>query len=126
MSDRFNHIVVSLLLLVGTTGLTLSAHCCAGELYSFRLFGYTSDCYTDSDCGTCSDNIFKLGLSDEYIIRDSQTSSFSSTFVKVLFGNSWNGSNSYHLSNNRPFLIRLKTQPMGLKQSLSMMQSFLL
>ena len=126
MSERFNHIVLSLLLLVGTTGLTLSAHYCGGELYSFKIFGGASDCCADTDCSTCSDNSFIFGFSDEYIVSNSQIKFYSFTFYKVHFIGFLAGSNSYHNSNNRQSIIHYKTQPPGLKQSLSIMQSYLL
>ncbi len=126
MNIRFSHIVVSFLLLVGTTSLTVSGHYCAGELYSFRLFDNAPECCSDAGCGNCEDNSIALKLTDEYIVTDYQIKHNPLTIIKIYFVDHSSGSYAYNLSISRQTIFPFKTPPPGLKKSLSMIQSFIL
>ena len=50
MFKKFNHIILSVLLLVSTMGLAISKHYCDGSLISISVFAEAESCCGASDC----------------------------------------------------------------------------
>jgi hypothetical protein len=113
-------------LLVGTTGLIVGAHYCAGELYSFSLLNDAPGCCSDTNCGNCDDSNIILGLSDEYIVVDYQIKYDPHTFISIHSVNYASGYYASHVRNSWHTIYYLNTPPPGLLKSLSMIQSFIL
>ena len=56
MFKKANHIILSVLLLIASIGLTISKHYCAGDLISTSLFVEANDCCGDVDSCTNEDS----------------------------------------------------------------------
>ena len=65
MGKGILHIIVSLLLLVTTTGVSISKHYCGDNLISIALFVEADSCCDDSDC--CHNENEYLQFKDDYI-----------------------------------------------------------
>lgn len=50
MLKRISHIVLSLVLLVATTGVAISKHYCSGNLVSVSIFAEADACCDDGNC----------------------------------------------------------------------------
>jgi hypothetical protein len=60
MLKKASHIILSLLLLVSTTGLAISKHYCCGELISTSLFVEADSCCDSDDCCKNETEVFQL------------------------------------------------------------------
>jgi uncharacterized membrane protein YadS len=77
MLKKISHIILALLVLVTTMGMTVSAHYCGGELKSVHLLSAADSCCGDA-CTSCHNEIIKVKVEDDYTI-----SSFSIDFESV-------------------------------------------
>lgn len=57
-----SHIILSLLLLVSTTGLTISKHYCGGELVSTSVYTEADSCCDSGDCCKNETEIIQLDV----------------------------------------------------------------
>jgi hypothetical protein len=62
MFKKAGHIVLSLLLLLSTTGLVLSKHYCGGELISTSLYAEADSCCDSGDCCKNETEVFQLDV----------------------------------------------------------------
>ncbi|MEN8118635.1 MAG: hypothetical protein ABFS16_16750 [Bacteroidota bacterium] len=60
MIKKASHIILSMLLLISTTGLAISKHYCGGELISTSLFVEGGSCCDSDDCCKNETEIFQL------------------------------------------------------------------
>ncbi len=67
---RFIHIIVAALLLISTTGFTISKHYCGGELVEVAIDAPTHGCSDMEDDDCCKDESEFYQLTDEF--SDSQ------------------------------------------------------
>jgi len=66
MITKAKHIILSLLLLITTTGFALSKHYCGGELVSISLFSEAESCCNLDDC--CLNEIETFQLDGDFSI----------------------------------------------------------
>jgi hypothetical protein len=64
MLKKISHIVLSLLLLVATMGMTVSKHYCKGNLYSISFNGSDKSCCDMANC--CHDETQNIKLNDDF------------------------------------------------------------
>ena len=88
MIKKISHISFALLLIVATTGMTISEHFCGSDLISIELNSTPESCCDDnSDC--CHNESFTFEIEDEFSIS-SYTFEFAqyavelTTFVELL------------------------------------------
>lgn len=92
MATRILHIILAFLLLISSTGFTVSSHRCGGHLVSVALFAEATNCYGDtveatscertelttSNCkrGCCQDSkdYFKADIDEQQTVFDYQLS----------------------------------------------------
>lgn len=60
MIKTASHIILSLLLLISTTGLAISKHYCGGELSSTSLYAESDACCESDDCCKNETEVFQL------------------------------------------------------------------
>jgi len=68
MLKKISHIILALLVLVTTMGMTVSAHSCGGELKSIQLLSESENCCGDS-CPGCENEIIKVEIEDDFTIQ---------------------------------------------------------
>lgn len=88
MLKKISHIILVLLVLVTTMGMTVSAHYCGGELKSVQLVTASDSCCGDS-CGSCHNEIIKVEVEDDFTIQMinfdfTQDFSFLPAFIQLL------------------------------------------
>lgn len=66
MFRKVKHIIISLLLLVSTTGMTFSMHYCGGELISTSINKEIKSCCND-ECGCCKNEFLRFEVEDDFI-----------------------------------------------------------
>ena len=64
MLKKISHIILALLVLVTTIGMTVSAHYCGGELKSVQVVTESESCCGDS-CDSCHNEIIKVEVEDD-------------------------------------------------------------
>ena len=67
MLKKISHIILALLVMVTTMGMTASAHYCGGELRSVQLLTEPESCCGDS-CDSCQNEIIKVEIEDDFTI----------------------------------------------------------
>jgi len=67
MLKKISHIILALLVLVTTMGMTVSAHYCGGELKSVQVLTASDSCCGDA-CGSCHNEIIKVEVEDDFTI----------------------------------------------------------
>ncbi len=65
MHKKALHIILSLVLLVSTTGVTFSMHYCGGQYVSTSLFVEADSCCGDA-CGCCENKNVHYEVDDDY------------------------------------------------------------
>jgi len=88
MLKKISHIILALLVLVTTMGMTVSAHYCGGELKSVQLVTESDSCCGDA-CGSCHNEIIKVEVEDDFTIQIinldfTQDFSFLPAFIQLL------------------------------------------
>ncbi len=88
MLKKISHIILSLLVLVTTMGMTVSAHSCGGELKSIQLLSEAENCCGDS-CPNCENEIIKVEIEDDFTIQIlnvefDQNFTFLPAFIQLL------------------------------------------
>ena len=88
MLKKISHIILALLVLVTTMGMTVSAHYCGGELKSVQVVTESDSCCGDS-CGSCHNEIIKVEVEDDFTIQMinfdfTQDFSFLPAFIQLL------------------------------------------
>jgi hypothetical protein len=63
---RLSYIFISLLLVVATSGVTISKHFCGGSLVSTSIFANDNVC-CGSHCNSCHDEVFSFKVIDNYV-----------------------------------------------------------
>jgi len=79
MIRRISHIAISVLLVLTTTGVTLSRHYCNSQLVSSSVFGKAHNC-CGSHCKSCHDEVSAFRVSDNFVsstLKISQPHQFS-------------------------------------------------
>lgn len=66
MLKKIAHFVLALLLLVSTTGMTISMHYCSGELVSISINKEAKSC-CDGGNGCCENKTLHLEIEDDYV-----------------------------------------------------------
>ncbi len=67
MLKKISHIILALLVLVTTMGMTVSAHYCGDELKSIDLISTSDNCCGDS-CSDCQNEIIEVDIEDDFTI----------------------------------------------------------
>ena len=67
MLKKISHIILSLLVLVTTMGLTVSVHYCGDELKSIDLISQSDNCCGDS-CPDCKNETIEVDIEDDFTI----------------------------------------------------------
>lgn len=62
---RAGHILIILLLLIGTTGLTINRHFCGNNLIKISLYKSPDNC-CDENCPGCHNEKINLRITDQY------------------------------------------------------------
>ncbi|MGZ2371503.1 HYC_CC_PP family protein [Ancylomarina sp. YFZ004] len=88
MLKKISHIILALLVLVTTMGMTVSAHSCSGELKSIQLLSEAENCCGDS-CPNCQNDIIKVEIEDDFTIQTlnfdfEQEFTFLAAFIQLL------------------------------------------
>jgi len=89
MVKKILHIATILILMLATTGVSISKHYCHGSLISFSLFGKAKSC-CDSSCGACHNETAFSKVTDNFEIptisfeKAKQVELFHSTFYTCL------------------------------------------
>jgi hypothetical protein len=65
MAKRFGHILIILLLLFGTTGMTINRHFCGKKLINASLYSTPDKC-CDGDCPLCHNEKVSFRISDQF------------------------------------------------------------
>lgn len=60
MLKKFSHIILSMLLLLSTTGVAISKHYCSGNLVSVAFFSTAQACCDDDNCCQSESQFFQL------------------------------------------------------------------
>ena len=79
MLKKISHIILALLVLVTTMGMTVSAHYCGDELKSIDLISQSDNCCGDS-CPDCKNEIIKVDIEDNFMISTFNID-FTSDFI---------------------------------------------
>ncbi len=69
MLRKFIHIIVTLFLLISTTGITFSMHYCGGKLVSTSILTEAKSC-CDDDCGCCENRTQHYEVKDNFVSSD--------------------------------------------------------
>ncbi|MBS2212662.1 hypothetical protein KEM09_14685 [Carboxylicivirga mesophila] len=85
MLKKVSHIVMVLLLLVATTGLTVSKHFCQGSLVDVNIFGGTKTCCDDNETSECCDNEFSHFELDENFVIAANDIELQEVTLELLF-----------------------------------------
>ncbi|RXQ95918.1 hypothetical protein EO244_06340 [Ancylomarina salipaludis] len=67
MLKKISHIILALLILVTTMGMTVSAHYCGGKLKSVQVLT-TSDSCCGVACDSCHNEIIQVKIKDDFSI----------------------------------------------------------
>ena len=67
MTRKILHISISVILLVATTGITVSKHYAGGKLFSVSITGEAKSC-CEHDCDCCDNSVDTYRLTADYII----------------------------------------------------------
>lgn len=124
MFRKIIHIVLSLFLVVITTGITFSMHYCGSKLISVSVNNETKSC-CDSHCGNCNNKTLRVEVEDQFLIPD-QIESSNSIEQNLLF--------PVLIANNDEILSRESktldlfsdsSPPSGIPARLSLLQTYL-
>jgi hypothetical protein len=66
MVKRISHIIISFLLIVATTGVTLTRHYCGNQLISSSVLGKAHNC-CGTHCKSCHDEISSFRVTDNFV-----------------------------------------------------------
>ena len=66
MFRKIYHITLMLILLVATSGVSISKHYCHGELVSSNIFGKAHSC-CDTGCKACDDKVTVQKVNDDFV-----------------------------------------------------------
>jgi len=124
MLQKIIHIALALLLLVSTTGVTISMHYCGDDLISMSVTGEVESCCAD-DCGCCENESIHLEVEDDYvspIIVQSNTSVELDILFPVLFMLSAELSTEVNVTAKH---FNDTSPPLTLQKRLSLLQTYL-
>jgi len=82
MFKRAGHILVILLLLLGTTGVSITRHYCGGNLVRTSIYSAPLHCCTEN-CPRCHDERINVRITDTYESSQSQIN-FTAGFKNLL------------------------------------------
>ena len=82
MIKRTGHILVVLLLLLGTTGVTITRHYCGGNLVQTSLYSSPQHCCNEN-CPRCHDEKINVKITDNFESSQSQVN-FAAGFKILL------------------------------------------
>lgn len=124
MSRKTSHIILSLLLLFATVGLTISKHYCGGNLISTSIFGKNDSCCNKDKC--CQNESIFIQLDEDCSLVLVSEMSLSSEFefldLIILVINHTN----INLEGTKIFLIADSPPPLKIQTILSQNQTYLL
>ena len=72
MIRKISHIFIVAILLISTTGVTLSMHYSGNKLYSVSIFGEANSC-CEVPCDCCNDVSDQYKLDTDYLLSDNET-----------------------------------------------------
>ena len=87
MLRKISHILLAIVVMITTMGLTVSAHSCGGELKSIQLLSEAENCCGDS-CPNCENEIIKVEVEDDFTVsiinfNFTQDFSFLPVFIQL-------------------------------------------
>jgi hypothetical protein len=123
MIRKLFHIGISVLLMIATTGVTVSKHYSGGILYSYSLTGEAQSC-CENDCACCHNSANTYRLIADYIMSDNFYQDDES--VIDLFDMYASEKDIYHVSSYHSVLISQCKFPLYLPENQSQFQSLLL
>ena len=82
MVKKALHIILVVLLLISTFGVTISKHYSGSELFSVALFGEADSC-CENPCNCCSDEVDLYQLDMDYIVSYSDFQDVQKTDIPV-------------------------------------------
>jgi hypothetical protein len=102
MFKRAGHILIILLLLLGTTGVTITRHYCGGRLVGTSLFSAPKHC-CNGECPMCHNEKIDLRITDNFQSTQSQVD-FLAGFKTLLEHHSLPTLLAYSTHSNFSFL----------------------
>lgn len=132
MFRKAGHILIILLLLFVTTGITITRHYCGRDLVQTSIFSTPHGC-CDSNCPRCHNEKINIRITDKYQSAQSQVD-FSTRFTTLLANQSlptilaFSSPTSIAVLNNTqggPLIKPSSTKPLCAGYSTSLLQVFL-
>lgn len=101
MIKKITYIILSLLLLFGTSGIYISKHYCEGQYISSSINKITKNC-CDDECEDCFNKILKIKISSDFVAEHSLVSllGFNLINIKSVFDYSFIKN---YLASSNPF-----------------------
>ncbi|MEA2042679.1 MAG: hypothetical protein U9N85_09030 [Bacteroidota bacterium] len=124
MFQKITNIIIPFILLISTTGVSLSKHYSGGELYSISLVGEAESCCT-VPCDCCSDESDFYKLVVDYLMSASQDTPDINilNLFEVFDVNSMTLKLDFYV--DRSFELIADFSPPELTHSISFLQTFL-
>ncbi len=66
MINKAANILVTLVLLLGTSGMSITKHYCGNDLIGTTVISAPKDC-CGNNCGRCHDEVIKIKISDQFL-----------------------------------------------------------
>ena len=121
MLKKITHIVLSLLLVVATSGFTISKHYCGNQLFSVSIF-HAKDCSCGDKCKDCHTNIKQVKVFDQFASPDIIHPE-GPTSADLLFINTIDFSTFTFPAVTTAYYL-LKAPPPGNSNAFALLQSF--
>src|SRR5690606_21789096 len=124
MLKKISHIIISLLLLVSTTGIAISQHFCHDELVSTSVYNDTGSCCGENSC--CHDESEFYKLNDEFHASDPVQIPPTDKLLRVYTIQVEYENTLYDVALSRPIEDRKPPAPPDNQTILSLYQVYLL
>ncbi len=124
MLKKFSHIILSVLLLVSTMGVTISKHYCGDSFISTSVFTEAESCCGDSDC--CHNDTSFYQLDEDYSLASISEIPFVAEVDLIGFSLLINPLDEVIIGENQTFIIMESPPPAKIQISLSKRQVYLL
>ncbi len=124
MLKKVSHIILSVLLLSVTMGLTISKHYCSGELVSTSLFVDANSCCDSDNC--CHNENEYLQLDEDYSIVSASEIPESTEFELLDFAVLISNFEIFEIEKSEKFYVSDSPPPPKIQLVLAMKQSYLL
>jgi hypothetical protein len=124
MLRKSSHIILSILLLFATIGLTISKHYCGGNHVSTSIFGEAEPCCDSDDC--CKNETESYQLDENYssvsISEVPQSTKFQLVDLTILIFDH----TKFNLESINDFFVANSPPPLKIQTFLSQIQTYLL